>query len=100
VTVQSQPKQTVLKILSQKTLHKNRAGGVAQGEALSSSPNSPVLQKKKKKEQDHKRKKTKKIIKGYGCGSSGRALEFKPSSAKQNKINKKTQTNKQQSKTA
>jgi hypothetical protein len=32
IRAQSQPGQTVLKTLSQKTLHKNRAGGVAQGE--------------------------------------------------------------------
>jgi hypothetical protein len=32
ITVQSQPRQIVLKSLSQKTLHKSRAGGMAQGE--------------------------------------------------------------------
>jgi hypothetical protein len=31
IAVRSQPRQTVLKTLSQKTLHKKRAGGVAQG---------------------------------------------------------------------
>jgi hypothetical protein len=32
IMVQSQPGQIVCKTLSQKTLHKNRAGGVAQDE--------------------------------------------------------------------
>jgi hypothetical protein len=32
IRVQSQPRQIIQKTLSQKTLHKNRAGGVAQGE--------------------------------------------------------------------
>jgi hypothetical protein len=32
MAVQSQPGQVVLEIPSQKSLHKNRAGGVAQGE--------------------------------------------------------------------
>jgi hypothetical protein len=36
--VQSQPKQIVFKTLSQKTLHKNRAGGVAQGEGPEFKP--------------------------------------------------------------
>jgi hypothetical protein len=40
--VQSQPRQRLHENLSQKTLHKNRASGVAQGEG-------PELQKKKKK---------------------------------------------------
>jgi hypothetical protein len=34
LTVQSQPGQIVHETLSQKTLHKNRAGEVAQGEGL------------------------------------------------------------------
>jgi hypothetical protein len=41
ITVQSQPGQIVLKTPSQKTLHKNRAGGVEWlKEALSSSPST------------------------------------------------------------
>jgi hypothetical protein len=38
ITVQSQPRQIVYKTLSQKTLHKNRAGGVTQGECLEFKP--------------------------------------------------------------
>jgi hypothetical protein len=38
ITVGSQPGQMVHKTLSQKTLHKNRAGGVAQGEAPEFKP--------------------------------------------------------------
>jgi hypothetical protein len=41
----SQPGKIVCETLSQKTLHKNRVGGVAQGVALSSSPGT---EKKKK----------------------------------------------------
>jgi hypothetical protein len=36
--VQSQPRQIVRKTLSQKTLHKNRAGGVAQSEGPEFNP--------------------------------------------------------------
>jgi hypothetical protein len=46
IAVQSQPGQIVQKILSRKTLHKNRAGEVAQGE----SPEfKPQYHKKRKK---------------------------------------------------
>jgi hypothetical protein len=38
IAVQNQPWQIVLKTLSQKTLHKNRAGGVAQGEGPEFKP--------------------------------------------------------------
>jgi hypothetical protein len=34
IMVQSQPRQIICKTLSRKTLHKNRAGGVVQGEGL------------------------------------------------------------------
>jgi hypothetical protein len=46
IEVQRQPRQIVRENLSRKTLHKNRAGGVAQGEGLSSKP--PYLKEKKK----------------------------------------------------
>jgi hypothetical protein len=46
ITVLSQPGQIVCETLSQKTLHKYRAGRVAQGEG-----SAPVLQKKKKKKE-------------------------------------------------
>jgi hypothetical protein len=46
IMVRSQPRQIVCETLSQKTLHKNRAGGVAQGEGPESSPST---EKKKKK---------------------------------------------------
>jgi hypothetical protein len=45
--VRSQPGQIIHKTLSRKIHHKNRAGEVAQGEGLSSSPRNA---KKKKKE--------------------------------------------------
>jgi hypothetical protein len=45
IAVQSQPRKIVLKTLSQKTLHKNTAGGVAQGEGTEFNPQ---YQKKKK----------------------------------------------------
>jgi hypothetical protein len=45
LAVQSQPRQIVHKTLSQKTLHKNRAGGVAQGEG----PEFKLQYHKKKK---------------------------------------------------
>jgi hypothetical protein len=45
-----------LKTLSQKTLHKNRAGGVAQGEGPEFKPLFVVLQKKKKKKKGKKEK--------------------------------------------
>jgi hypothetical protein len=38
ITVQSQSRQIVCKILSRKTLHKNRAGGVSQGEGPKFKP--------------------------------------------------------------
>jgi hypothetical protein len=38
LTVQSQPRQIVCKTLSGKTLHKHRAGGVAQGEGPEFKP--------------------------------------------------------------
>jgi hypothetical protein len=40
IMVQSQPWQIVHEILAQKTLHKNRAGGVAQGEGPEFKPPS------------------------------------------------------------
>jgi hypothetical protein len=46
ITVQSQPKQVVHATLSQKTLHKNRTGRVAQGEGPEFKPQ---YYKKKKK---------------------------------------------------
>jgi hypothetical protein len=45
IVVQSQPRQIVQETLSEKTLHKNRAGGVAQGEA----PDFKVQYREKKK---------------------------------------------------
>jgi hypothetical protein len=57
ITVQSQPRQIVHETLSQKTLHKNRAGGVAQDE----SPEfKPQYCKKKKKKKERKEKKERK----------------------------------------
>jgi hypothetical protein len=38
IVVQSSPRQIVCEILSQKTLHKNRAGKVAQGEGPKFKP--------------------------------------------------------------
>jgi hypothetical protein len=38
IVVQSQPRQTVCKTLSRKTLHKNRAGGVTHGEGPEFKP--------------------------------------------------------------
>jgi hypothetical protein len=49
IVVRSQPGQIVCKTLSQKALHKNRAGGVAQGEGPEFKPQYHH-QKKKKKE--------------------------------------------------
>jgi hypothetical protein len=46
ITVRNQPKQIVHKTLSQKTLHKNKVSGVAQG---GSSEFKPQYSKKKKK---------------------------------------------------
>jgi hypothetical protein len=46
IMVQSQPRQIVLETLSQKTLHKNRVGGVTQGEGPEFKPQ---YRKKKKK---------------------------------------------------
>jgi hypothetical protein len=54
IAVRSQPWQIVHEALSRKTLHKKRAGGVAQGVGPKIKP--PVLQEKKRK-------------KGQGCGS-------------------------------
>jgi hypothetical protein len=48
IVVQSQPRQIVQETLSQKTLHRNRTGGVAQGEGLSSSTSTAEKKKKKK----------------------------------------------------
>jgi hypothetical protein len=47
ITAQSQPRQRVPKTLSRKTLHKNRAGRVVQGEGLSLSPSTTKKQNKK-----------------------------------------------------
>jgi hypothetical protein len=47
VAVQSQPRQIVHKILSQKTLHINRAGRVAQGEGPEIKPQYYKKQKQK-----------------------------------------------------
>jgi hypothetical protein len=57
----SQPGQIVLETLSQKTLYKNRAGGVAQGEGPEFKPQH--LQKKKRRVTE---KKTEKSIKLTG----------------------------------
>jgi hypothetical protein len=38
ITARSQPRQTVSKTLAQKTLHKNRAGGVVQDERPEFNP--------------------------------------------------------------
>jgi hypothetical protein len=46
IMIQSQPRQIVPETLSRKTLNKNRAGGVAQGEGLEFKPQ--YLKKKKK----------------------------------------------------
>jgi hypothetical protein len=48
LAVQSQPRQIVHKTLSQKTLHKNRAGGVAQGENPEFKPQYQQQNKTKK----------------------------------------------------
>jgi hypothetical protein len=45
--IRSQPRQIVLETLSRKTLHKNRAGGVAQGEG----PEFKLQYSKKKKKE-------------------------------------------------
>jgi hypothetical protein len=50
IAVQSQPRQIVHETLSRKTLHKNRAGGVAQGEGPEFKPQ---YHKKKKKKKTH-----------------------------------------------
>jgi hypothetical protein len=49
IEVPSQPGQIVLEILSRKTLHKNRAGGVAQDEDPESEPQ---YHKKRKRERE------------------------------------------------
>jgi hypothetical protein len=49
IAVRSQPGQIVLETLSQKTLYKTRAGGVAQGEGLNSSPSTEKKERKKEK---------------------------------------------------
>jgi IS30 family transposase len=46
ITDQRQPGQIVHEILSQKTLHKNRAGGVAQGEGPAFKPQYHTPKKK------------------------------------------------------
>jgi hypothetical protein len=49
ITVQSQPGQILLhKTLSQRTFHKNRTGGVAQGEGPEFKPQYCKKKKKKK----------------------------------------------------
>jgi hypothetical protein len=53
IMVQSQPRQIVLETLSQKTLHKNRVGGVTQGEGPEFKPQ---YRKKKKKSQPVQKK--------------------------------------------
>jgi hypothetical protein len=50
IKVRSQPGLIVCKTLSQKTLHKNRAGEVAQGKALSSSPSTAKTEKQKNRD--------------------------------------------------
>jgi hypothetical protein len=47
--VQSQPGQIVRETLSQKTLHKNRAGGVTQGKDPEFKPQYHKKKKRKKK---------------------------------------------------
>jgi hypothetical protein len=47
IVVQSQPRQIVHKTLSQKTLHKNRTGGVAQSEGSEFKPQYHYKKKKK-----------------------------------------------------
>jgi hypothetical protein len=53
VVIQSQPRQTVLETLSQKTLHKNRAGAVAQGVGPEFKAQYHKKKKKKKKKNVH-----------------------------------------------
>jgi hypothetical protein len=50
IMVQSQPGQKVCKTVSRKTLHKNRTGGVAQGEGPKFIPQYHHKKKKKRKE--------------------------------------------------
>jgi hypothetical protein len=59
ITAQSQPRQRVPKTLSRKTLHKNRAGRVVQGEGLSLSP-STTKKKDREREERGKKKERKK----------------------------------------
>jgi hypothetical protein len=59
ITVRSQPGQVVHETLARKTLHKNRAGRVAQGEGPEFK-----LQYRKKKRKEKKRKKIKRKVKG------------------------------------
>jgi hypothetical protein len=47
ITIRIQPRQIVRETLSQKTLHKNRAGGVAQGEDPEFKPQYRKKQTKK-----------------------------------------------------
>jgi hypothetical protein len=49
IMVQSQPGQIVFETLSQKTLHKDRTGGVAQGKGPKFKPQYCQKKKKKKK---------------------------------------------------
>jgi hypothetical protein len=49
IMVQSQPRQIIHETLSQKTSHKYRAGGVAQGEGHEFKPQYHQKKKKKKK---------------------------------------------------
>jgi hypothetical protein len=48
IAVRSQPGQRVCETLSQKTLHKSRTGGVAQGVGPEFKPQAPALQKKER----------------------------------------------------
>jgi hypothetical protein len=59
IAIRSQPRQIVCETLSWKTLHKNRAGGVAQGLGPRFKPQY-LKKKKKKAKQD------------WGCSLSGR----------------------------
>jgi hypothetical protein len=64
--VQSQPGQKVREILTQKTLHKNRAGGVVQGEDPEFKLQYHKKKKKKKKKKEKKRRRKAKDTWGRG----------------------------------
>jgi hypothetical protein len=51
IALRSQPRQIVHKTLSQKTPHKNRAGGVPQGKGPEFKPQHCTKKKKKKKKE-------------------------------------------------